>query len=274
MQVLIAIPIVAIISLVITTMLSNMSREIRVVQQKMEIMQFENYMIQIFADDNRCGQMIDGKAVSPAGSTTSTPSSNFISLPRLQQGTSGMTYVTKGEPLNSSSQVKVSDIQLGFLQKTGTTDEYQAMIKILWDTSNMPMSIKPITIQKNVLLDPSTNKILNCSGASGGGGGGGCKMLSMKSGCTVSASGGTCDSKPSNKKYQKPEQLITCNCPSGQHPTWCQGTVAGYTGPSVKSGIGYAASTICAYAGFGTMNATGCSLRGYGAYTMDMSCCD
>lgn len=264
MQVLIAIPIVAIISLVIATMLSNMSREIRTVQQKMEIMQFENYMIQVFNDDSRCKQILLGDAIPIAGANPTTQSTQYISLAQLKQGATGITYVTRGQPLNSSSQVKVSDIRVGYVKTTTTPNQYQSEIHILWDTTNMPMSLKPIVIQKDLMLD-GTGKVTDCAGGTGGSSGGTCTMVDMTSGCSVANDGATCGSRG----YTKPEQQVTCNCPAGQHPMYCTGTMAGYNGPTSKSGT----IKFCNTSGVGTLTSTGCSMKGYGAYSIQMSCC-
>jgi hypothetical protein len=270
MQVLIAIPILAIITLVMTTLMSNLSRQMQVLSQKVEINQFENLMNQIFSNDTKCEQILDGTILTVAGATTTTPASPPTELDKLQQGSTGIVYVKKGELLPGSTSLKVKDIQLANVLKTGSTSEYQVTLTIHWDPTTMPMSLKPLQIEKLVTVD-SSNKIISCQASSGGGGGGGgaCSMVggsatksSSSSGCTTSG----WKSAPCGTGGTVQQGTITCDCGTGKHPAFCLGT-------STASAMKMGTSQNCGGSGPGSISGSKCSYTGKGSLSLTMSCC-
>lgn len=272
MQVLIAIPILAIITLVMATLMSNLSRQMQVLSQKVEVNQFSNLMIQIFSNDTKCGQILDGTLLTVAGATTTTPATSPTFLGKLQQGATGIVYVEKDKLLPGSTSLKVKDIQLANVLKTGSTNEYQVTLTIIWDPTGMPMSLKPLQIEKLVTVD-SSNKIISCepSSGGGGGGGGGCSMVTG-SASKSSPSSGACTSSGWKKmtgqcgSFGKYTGTVTCDCGTGKHPAFCTGQWnAGTAGKSTSCGSG---------SGGGTIAGSKCSYNGSGTVTVMMSCCE
>lgn len=213
MQVLIAIPIVAILSMAIATMMSNFAKQNRELSQKLDTLEFKQQLTSLTNDDTSCKNMMSGFKFDP----NATPNTSFATLKTSPTGT---VLATAGAVLpTSSSQVKVSTMQLLKTAALSAT-QYGANLRITWDPSTLAMGLQPVIIPMFVTIDGSQN-IIDCTPGSGGGG-------NLQS-CTTKA--GTCTS--SSGTY-------TCSCPSGEVPVFCQYsyTIFGGKNPGTYSSVG------------------------------------
>lgn len=240
MQVLIAIPIVAILSLTIATMMSNFAKQNRQLSQKLDTLEFKQLFMPVIADDTRCTNMLLGTSVEP----TSNPSA---SLSELKTSATGSVLATANTTLpGSMSGVKISTIELADFVGTGTADEYNMNLKINWDPAGLVMALQPIIVARVVNVDPATKKITSCHAVPGGGGGGG---------------GGPCTNRTCTGKGKNQP----CDCNSGEHPVSCLVT---YTTTTM---VGKTPTT-STHVTSGNLTATGCT---YSSKTtqINVSCC-
>ena len=246
MQVLIAIPIVAMISMAIATMISQLAKQNRQLSQKLDTLELKQQITPFISEDTNCMNMLIGTLVDPE----SNPSA---SLPVLKTSATGSVFVTANAPLPGSySGVRVSTIELRDFVPTGNLREYNMILRINWDPSSLVMALQPIAYPKVVTLDEK-NKITSCHQVPGGPSVGPCtqKSYTNGSGCTLTS---------------RPSSSVNCECDSGQHPVWCSYS---YT---TKGGFGKNPTTTT-HTGLGTLTATGCSVSGVSKATVQMSCC-
>jgi hypothetical protein len=193
MQVLIAIPIVAILSLAMATMISSLARQNRQISQKLDTIEFRQLLSPIIADDAHCTKMLLGIPVK----TNENPSA---SLSVLKTSSTGNALVTANALLpGSSAGVKVSAIELRDFVGTGTDNEYNMNLRINWDPNSLVMALQPIQYAKIVTVDPATKKISGCQS-------------------TPSDSGG---SGPPNNCVPRTCSKSPCNCQAGETPQYC-----------------------------------------------------
>jgi type II secretory pathway component PulJ len=246
MQVLIAIPIVAMISMAIATMISQLAKQNRQISQKLDTLELKQQITPFISEDTNCTGMLVGTLVDPAANPAA-------SLSVLKTSATGAVFVTANAPLPGSySGVRVSTIELRDFVATGNLREYNMTLRISWDPSTLVMALQPIAYPKVVTLDDK-NKITSCHQVPSGPSVGPCtqKIFSVGNGCTQT--GGR-------------TPTINCECDSGQHPVWC---TYSYT---TRTGFGKNVTTTT-HSGLGTLTATGCTATGVSNAAIQMSCC-
>lgn len=151
---------------IFTDSLITQRRQIKHLEQKQEILDLKNVLIQNFSTDSCTAQLKD----LTFDGTAATLASQEISLPgnELRTGVNltAPVIAKEGQSLPSSqTNIKVGAIKFKNLTPTGNVDEYKGVIEIQFDVTSLVQATKPLQIQKVVYAPETaapTRKIANC----------------------------------------------------------------------------------------------------------------
>lgn len=156
-ETLVAIAIMAAISLAMLSMLETQQKQLRVIKQMQELADVKNIMLIQLSKPNVCYFHLQNRDINVSGNPTETkPSSTVIQLSELRQsGAATAPILAKaGQQLSGTSGINVSTISFRGIHSTGTPDEFRGYFEIVPDPKSLQMPLKPIQIQQIVTTDP------------------------------------------------------------------------------------------------------------------------
>ena len=177
-EVLIALVIVALVSVAFSTMMTSMSLENRAVSDVVERADLERQMGALLADDTLCGCNLQGAPAmtTDAQSPTGAAGTMIVPLPKITTSCTSPpnVFAEPGRKLSALSasfqvaKVAVRDLQpTGRRGPTGANIEYAGAFYVEFDPKASPSrQLRPIKASKIFATDPSGARLASCSSAS------------------------------------------------------------------------------------------------------------
>jgi prepilin-type N-terminal cleavage/methylation domain-containing protein len=174
-EILVAVAILAVISMGMAGSLSHMHNQLRGISQKQEILELKNIMTQQMSKANVCTWQLKDKIINVAMATSeASPSPTTLDLGEIYMGqdTSSALLVKKGDPIpQSQSGVKVESVYFKNIYATGNPNEYKGIFQINFDSASLSVPVKPLQVQQIFLTDAAdpnnAKKIQMCKGGTG-----------------------------------------------------------------------------------------------------------
>ncbi len=154
-ELLLAVSIMSILALGFSTMLVNVSREQRSMQEKFGLLELQNTMMSAFADGSTCLAQLNQNSPTLNLLSTSIPPISYQQLLMGSAPTSPL-LAKVGDPLPGfpPGQLQVLSINLDNIVASGTTNVYGADLLINIDPSSMVRSFKPAKLKLLFTVTP------------------------------------------------------------------------------------------------------------------------
>lgn len=189
-QVLVGASIVSVIALVFAEFVRYQQKELRAIQQKQELTELKNTLIQLFSQNSSvCSWQLAANSATGVPnkinatniSTSATDPSISVAIPKLYFGTStasqliASSEVDNNKLAGSQTNIQIESIQLKDIFATGTPDEYRGVVQVNLEAASLVRSLKPVQTQVVFKVTPisatnpvSARKILSCGSGSSG----------------------------------------------------------------------------------------------------------
>ncbi len=168
-QVVVGLALLGILAAAFVSLMSNQQNESKALSDKLASLETARLLIFAMTDVQICT-----KAVSAPGHilNTSALSTEVVALTSIpaSSGAGAPNLITVGSSSSAISQtLKVNDIRLSNFVSSGLPNRYLADLSIIFDSTKLTRSLKPISVKITLYTDMA-NKIIGCdSGGSVGG---------------------------------------------------------------------------------------------------------
>ena len=179
-ETMIAVAIAAIVSTAFVSLMSNMQNENRSISDKVEALDLERQIGQLFSDNSLCSCAIAHQGTLAADPPPAVgPATYHVDLPKLISSCADPTkvFAAPGQRLFAgASSLIVKRIGVRYLTPTGPPDHdgltnYSGAVTVEFEPTSTGRQMKAIKTSK--IFSVKANKLISCSSAGGGGGGGG-----------------------------------------------------------------------------------------------------
>lgn len=167
-EVLVSLGITVILMSATASMFVTQQRENRALNQKLEMVELKNQIMQAFQSSSTCTWQLQGKTFNTTGVTSTTPSTTSIDLVELRYGpNSSSLLLAKTNTLlpGSQSNLKVASIRLNNILATGNPDEYKGLIEIAFTDTSLARPMKPTIVPQIIQATGSPTATITACGA-------------------------------------------------------------------------------------------------------------
>jgi type II secretory pathway pseudopilin PulG len=169
-EALIAAAILGVITVAFAQMLQMQGAQIKTLQQKQELLDLKNVVLQAVAADTVCTWQLLGKTMDVSAITTTTSNTAAdINLGQLFYGNdpASALIAQAGAPLpQSKTGISVDTVKFNNVIATGLPDQYRGTLAISFMRTNMAVPLRPVEVQRVVTVNPAdpvnAKRILQC----------------------------------------------------------------------------------------------------------------
>lgn len=168
-ETMIAVGIVGIIALAIATMLSNMTRQVRALHEKLAAEETFRFVTQALSASSLCEAALTSPSPIVFNSTGPQPAS---ALPSDSIPLGGSAYAVKvGQPASpTSSTLYVSSLDLVNIRNAGSPDQWTGDVQVGFDQTKLIQPLRPVLVRITFQTDPSSpataKKVISCGDGS------------------------------------------------------------------------------------------------------------
>lgn len=167
-EVLVSLGITVILMSATASMFVTQQRENRALNQKLEMVDLKNQIMQAFQNSSTCTWQIQGKTFNTSGVTSTNPSSTSIDLVELRHGPNSSSLLlakTNSTLPGSQSNLKVASIRFNNILATGNPDEYKGHFEITFMDSSLSRPMRPTIIPQVIQATGSPTATITACGA-------------------------------------------------------------------------------------------------------------
>lgn len=173
-EVLVSLGITVILMSATASMFVTQQRENRALNQKLEMIELKNQIMQAFQNPLNCTWQLAGKTFDTTGVSTTTPSPTIIELGELRQGqnnTSLLLAKNNTRLPGTQTNLLVANVRFSNIVATDNANEYKGNFEISFAEASLARPIRAITIPQTIQTTGSpTATISICGNAASGGG--------------------------------------------------------------------------------------------------------
>jgi prepilin-type N-terminal cleavage/methylation domain-containing protein len=171
-EVIVAAGILAIVSLGVAQVITNMAKEQRSLTEKFGILDMQNTMMTALSNPDVCYAQLSlmMNSVNLSGATTTQASSTIVNFTSLRVGTSLdsplIALVGQAVPGFAPAQMNVESIQLSNIKYAGFNNTYFADFSVNVNQNTLVRSLKPATMKLTFSVNPNptlaTAQLVSC----------------------------------------------------------------------------------------------------------------
>lgn len=165
-QMIVAAAIGGVITLALTTMILDQKKQIKLIEQKAEILDIKNQISTILSEPNICECNLNPSKLSPSGGAAALEFSTFPRRIPLVEGLrhdcnkATQALVKAGDKTNTHLQIDSIDMEV--LDRIGTSRNWMGNIKVKFSGSSISLKDLSVPISFRTLTDVAPYKVDNC----------------------------------------------------------------------------------------------------------------